>query len=89
MNTSAQSQLTLKFSAACRFFKGTRVAVKTLFEYLENDYSLEEFLECTSVTLNLSARPGNALHTRYFLPPPYEILLDEGVTSPMQVMNRW
>ena len=27
-------------------FKGTRVPVKTLFEYLENDYSLPEFLEC-------------------------------------------
>ncbi len=27
-------------------FKGTRVPVKTLFEYLEKDYSLEEFLEC-------------------------------------------
>lgn len=27
-------------------FKGTRVPVKTLFEYLENDYSLEEVLEC-------------------------------------------
>jgi len=27
-------------------FKGTRVPVKTLFEYLENDYSLEEILEC-------------------------------------------
>lgn len=27
-------------------FQGTRVPVKTLFEYLENDYSLEEFLEC-------------------------------------------
>ena len=27
-------------------FKGTRVPVKTLFEYLENDYSLEEFVEC-------------------------------------------
>jgi uncharacterized protein (DUF433 family) len=27
-------------------FKGTRVPVKTLFEYLENDYSLEEFLDC-------------------------------------------
>lgn len=27
-------------------FKGTRVPVKTQFEYLENDYSLEEFLEC-------------------------------------------
>ena len=27
-------------------FKGTRVPVKTLFEYLEQDYSLEEFLDC-------------------------------------------
>jgi uncharacterized protein (DUF433 family) len=27
-------------------FKGTRVPVKTVFEYLERDYSLEEFLEC-------------------------------------------
>lgn len=26
--------------------KGTRVPVKTLFQYLENDYSVEEFLEC-------------------------------------------
>jgi uncharacterized protein (DUF433 family) len=27
-------------------FAGTRVPVKTLFEYLEDNYSLEEFLEC-------------------------------------------
>lgn len=27
-------------------FKSTRVPVKALFEYLENDYSLEQFLEC-------------------------------------------
>ena len=27
-------------------FKGTRVPIKTLFEYIENDYSVEEFLEC-------------------------------------------
>jgi len=27
-------------------FKGTRVPLKTLFEYLENDYTLEQFLEC-------------------------------------------
>ena len=26
--------------------KGTRVPVKTLFDYLTADYSLEEFLEC-------------------------------------------
>ena len=36
-------------------FKGTRVPVKTLFEYLENDYSLEEFLECfPSVTREMA-----------------------------------
>lgn len=27
-------------------FKGTRVPVKALFEYLERDYSLDEFIEC-------------------------------------------
>jgi uncharacterized protein (DUF433 family) len=27
-------------------FSGTRVPVATLFDYLEDDYSLEEFLEC-------------------------------------------
>ena len=36
-------------------FKGTRVPVKTLFEYLENDYSLEQFLECfPSVTREMA-----------------------------------
>ena len=38
-------------------FKGTRVPIKTLFEYLEDDYSLEEFLECfPSVTRVLACR---------------------------------
>jgi Protein of unknown function (DUF433) len=27
-------------------FVGTRVPVKTLFEYLEDNYSLDEFIEC-------------------------------------------
>ncbi|MBM4165489.1 MAG: DUF433 domain-containing protein [Ignavibacteria bacterium] len=27
-------------------FKNTRVPLKTLFDYLENDYTLEEFLDC-------------------------------------------
>lgn len=36
-------------------FKGTRVPIESLFEYLENDYSLEEFLECfPSVTRDLA-----------------------------------
>jgi uncharacterized protein (DUF433 family) len=38
-------------------FKGTRVPVKTLFEYLEDNYSLEEFVECfPSVTRGLARR---------------------------------
>jgi uncharacterized protein (DUF433 family) len=38
-------------------FRGTRVPVKTLFEYLENNYSLEEFLECfPSVTKEIARR---------------------------------
>ena len=38
-------------------FKGTRVPIKTLFEYLENDYSLEEFLTCfPSVSRDLARR---------------------------------
>lgn len=38
-------------------FKGTRVPVKTLFEYLKDNYSLEEFLECfPSVTREMTRR---------------------------------
>jgi uncharacterized protein (DUF433 family) len=38
-------------------FKGTRVPVKSLFDYLEDNYSLEEFLECfPSVTRDMACR---------------------------------
>jgi len=38
-------------------FKGTRVPVKTLFEYLEANYTLDEFLECfPSVTPDMARR---------------------------------
>jgi uncharacterized protein (DUF433 family) len=38
-------------------FKGTRVPVRTLFEYLEDNYSLDEFLECfPSVTREMARR---------------------------------
>ena len=38
-------------------FKGTRVPIKTLFEYLEDNYPLDEFLECfPSVTRELARR---------------------------------
>ena len=36
-------------------FKGTRVPVKTLFDYLEDNYSLDEFPECfPSVTRRMA-----------------------------------
>jgi len=38
-------------------FKGTRVPVRTMFEYLERGYSLEEFIECfPSVTKEMACR---------------------------------
>ena len=38
-------------------FKGTRVPVKTLFDYLEANYTLEEFLECfPSVTRDMACQ---------------------------------
>jgi uncharacterized protein (DUF433 family) len=38
-------------------FRGTRVPVRTLFEYLENNYSLDEFIECfPSVTREMARR---------------------------------
>ena len=38
-------------------FKGTRVPVKTLFDYLEDNYTLDEFLECfPSVTHEMACR---------------------------------
>jgi uncharacterized protein (DUF433 family) len=38
-------------------FKGTRVPVRSLFEYLERNYTLEEFLECfPSVTRELACK---------------------------------
>jgi uncharacterized protein (DUF433 family) len=38
-------------------FKGTRVPVKSLFEYLENDYSLDEFIGCfPSVTREMARK---------------------------------
>jgi uncharacterized protein (DUF433 family) len=38
-------------------FKGTRVPVKTLFDYLEASYSLDEFLECfPSITREMACR---------------------------------
>jgi len=44
----AQTPLTIsdpEILGGVRVFIGTRVPVKTLFDYLEDDYSLAEFLE--------------------------------------------
>ena len=48
MTMSADDLITIdpEILGGAPVFKGTRVPVKTLFEYLENDYSVEEFLEC-------------------------------------------
>jgi len=57
MNTSDLITIDSEILGGVPVFKGTRVPVKTLFEYLENDYSLEEFLECfPSVTRDLACR---------------------------------
>jgi uncharacterized protein (DUF433 family) len=38
-------------------FKGTRVPVKALFEYLEDNYPLDQFVECfPSVTREMACR---------------------------------
>jgi uncharacterized protein (DUF433 family) len=38
-------------------FRGTRVPVKTLFQYLEANYTLDEFLECfPSVTRPMACK---------------------------------
>jgi uncharacterized protein (DUF433 family) len=37
-------------------FKNTRVPIKTLFDYLENNYTLEEFLECFPSVTREAAR---------------------------------
>ena len=46
MNSNDLVTMDSEILGATPVFKDTRVPVKTLFEYLENDYSLEEFLEC-------------------------------------------
>ena len=50
-------------------FRGTRVPIKTLFDYLERDYSLKEFLECfpsvsREMALNIVERSELALLVR-------------------------
>jgi len=46
MNSNALITVDPEILGGTPVFKGTRVPVKTLFEYLEDNYTLEEFLEC-------------------------------------------
>jgi uncharacterized protein (DUF433 family) len=57
MNASDLITIDSEILGGTPVFKGTRVPVKTLFEYLEHDYSLEEFLECfPSVSRDLACQ---------------------------------
>ena len=52
-------------------FKGTRVPIKTLFDYLEADYTLEEFLECfPSVTRRMACQLLECSESALFAPAP-------------------
>jgi uncharacterized protein (DUF433 family) len=46
MNANALITVDPEILGGTPVFTGTPVPVNTLFEYLEDDYSLEEFLEC-------------------------------------------
>jgi len=55
MNTSDLITVDSEVLGGTPVFKGTRVPVKTLFDYLEDNYSLDEFLECfPSVTRRMA-----------------------------------
>ena len=57
MNTDDLITIDPEILGGAPVFKGTRVPVRTLFEYLERDYSLEEFLECfPSVSRDLACQ---------------------------------
>ncbi|NJL18990.1 MAG: DUF433 domain-containing protein [Bdellovibrionaceae bacterium] len=50
-------------------FKGTRVPVATLFDYLERNYTLDEFLECfPSVTREMACRTLERSETALLTP---------------------
>lgn len=59
MQVNANDQITVDpdILGGTPVFKGTRVPVRTLFDYLEGNYTLEEFLECfPSVTREMACR---------------------------------
>lgn len=57
MNADALITMDPEILGGTPVFTGTRVPVNTLFEYLGDDYSLEEFLECfPTVTRAMACR---------------------------------
>lgn len=57
MNSSELITVNPEILGGVPVFKGTRVPVRTLFEYIERGYSLEEFIECfPSVTKEMACR---------------------------------
>lgn len=46
MNTKDLITINPEILGGTPVFKGTCVPVKTLFEYIENNYTLAEFVEC-------------------------------------------
>jgi uncharacterized protein (DUF433 family) len=46
MDTSDLISIDPEILGGTPVFKGTRVPVKSLFDYLEDNYTLDEFLEC-------------------------------------------
>jgi len=57
MNTSDLITVDPEILGGTPVFRGTRVPVKTLLDYLENNYSLDEFLECfPSVTREMTQK---------------------------------
>lgn len=55
MDTSDLITIDQEILGGVPVFKGTRVPVKALFDYLEDNYTLDEFLKCfPSVTRQLA-----------------------------------
>ncbi|HWL93145.1 MAG TPA: DUF433 domain-containing protein [Phycisphaerae bacterium] len=50
-------------------FKGTRVPVKSLFDYLEDNYTLDEFVECFPTVSREMARNILECCEAQLLPP--------------------
>ncbi|MEI7730215.1 MAG: DUF433 domain-containing protein [Verrucomicrobiota bacterium] len=52
-------------------FKGTRVPVRTLYDYLEGNYTLEQFLECfPSVTRETACQVLECSESALLAPTP-------------------